>query len=58
MNIMFETFVGGSCPPISGYIFTTPYFSSKLYLAIRPTGPANDWSQTIAYQQIKSQVYC
>jgi len=40
-------------PPYSGYIFTTPYSSSKLYLATRPIGPANDWSHIIAYEKGK-----
>lgn len=49
MKMILDTLVGGSCPPTNGYILTTPYSSNKLYLAMRPTGPAKDWSQTIAY---------
>jgi len=45
-------------PPYSGYIFTTPYSSSKLYLATRPIGPANDWSHIIACASDKEkQIY-
>lgn len=44
-------------PPYNGYIFTTPYSSSKLYLATRPIGPANDWSHIIAYAKDRKKRY-
>ena len=53
INIILATFVGGSWPPHSGYILTTSFSSSKLYLATRPVGPASDWSHTMAFYAIQ-----